>query len=67
MEGRVQKLRGIKCICSQNKLLFEMFRFCEYIVTFVYSWEGSETFQRYSKRYKKLKINKRQQEINFDV
>ena len=29
MEGRVQKLRGIKRICSQNKLLFEMFRFCK--------------------------------------
>lgn len=39
----------------------------EYIVTFVHSWEDSENFQRYSKRYKKMKINQRQQEINFDV
>ena len=38
----------------------------EYIVTFVHSWEDSETFQRYSKRYKKLKYDQRQQTLDFN-
>lgn len=37
----------------------------EYIVTFVHSWEDSETFQHYSKRYKKFKLDQRQQTLDF--
>ena len=38
----------------------------EYKVTFVHSWEDSETFSQYSKRYKRLKEEHRQQKINFE-
>ena len=38
----------------------------EYKVTFVHSWEDSETFLQYSKRYKRMKEERRQQTINFE-